>query len=159
MQAQQEPDPPLDVNAEILAQQLASFQAVLLRIGLTQAQADAFCDVSGCINIAIMGLLSADQVSKACKRIATRAVNPIQINTVQEQLLLGLRFWVTQRQRLHQPIVTGDFTMFTALNQAQLMRQQVEDDARLDKEVTAKMPDKFKVAFNWKVFMKLWKHT
>jgi hypothetical protein len=42
--------------------------------------------------------------------------------------------------------------MFTALNQAQLMRQQAEDDARLDKEVTAKMPDKFKVAPNWKVF-------
>jgi hypothetical protein len=100
----------------------------------------------------MMGLLSADQVSKTCKRIATRAINPIQINTVQEQLLLGLRFWVTQRQRLHQPIVTSDFTMFTALNQAQLMRQQAEDDARLDKEVTAKMPDKFKVAPNWKVF-------
>jgi len=152
MQAQQEPDPPLDVNAEILAQQLASFQAVLLRIGLTQGQVDAFCNVSGCINIAMMGLLSADQVLKTCKRIATRTVNPIQINTVQEQLLLGLCFWVTQRQQLHQPIVTGDFTMFTALNQAQLMRQQAEDDARLDKEVTAKMPDKFKVAFNWKVF-------
>jgi hypothetical protein len=152
MQAQQEPDPPLDVNAEILAQQLTSLQAVLLRIGLTQGQVDAFCNVSGCINIAMMGLLSADQVLKTCKRIATRTVNPIQINTVQEQLLLGLCFWVTQRQQLHQPIVTGDFTMFTALNQAQLMRQQAEDDARLDKEVTAKMPDKFKVAFNWKVF-------
>jgi hypothetical protein len=37
-------------------------------------------------------LLTADQVSKICKRINTRPVNPIEINTIQEQLLLAMRF-------------------------------------------------------------------
>jgi hypothetical protein len=56
------------------------------------------------------------------------------------------------KQRLHLPLNTQEFTMYTALNQAQLMRQQLEDDARLDKETIAKMPDKFKLASNWKIF-------
>jgi len=149
---QQEAQPPPAVNEQSAAQQLAAFQALLLRIGLTQAQVDAICEATGCVNIAMVGLLSADQISRTCKRIGTRAENPILINTVQEQLLLALRFWVVSKQRLHLPLNTQEFTMYTALNQAQLMRQQLEDDARLDKETVAKMPDKFKLASNWKIF-------
>ena len=149
---QQEALPPPAVNEQTAAQQLAAFQALLLRIRLTQAQVDAICEATGCVNIAMVGLLSADQISRACKRIGTRAENPILINTVQEQLLLALRFWVVSKQRLHLPLNTQEFTMYTALNQAQLMRQQLEDDARLDKETVAKMPDKFKLASNWKIF-------
>jgi hypothetical protein len=32
------------------------------------------------------------------------------------------------------------------------MRQQLEDDARMDKETVAKAPEKFKTASSWKVF-------
>jgi hypothetical protein len=134
---QQEAQPPPAVNEQTAAQQLAAFQALLLQIRLTQAQVDAICEATGCVNIVMVGLLSADQISRTCKRIGTRAENPILINTVQEQLLLALRFWVVSKQRLHLPLNTQEFTMYTALNQAQLMRQQLEDDARLDKETVA----------------------
>lgn len=40
-----------------------------------------------------------------------------------------------------------------ALNQAQIMQQQLEDKARGDGESLAKVPDKFKTASNWKVFI------
>jgi hypothetical protein len=137
---QQEVQPPPAVNEQTAAQQLAAFQALLLRICLTQAQVDAICEATGCVNIAMVGLLSADQISRTCKRIGTRAENPILINTVQEQLLLALRFWVVSKQRLHLPLNTQEFTMYTALNQAQLMRQQLEDDARLDKKPWPRCP-------------------
>jgi hypothetical protein len=41
--------------------------------------------------------------------------------------------------------------MITALNQVQKMRQHA-DDARMDKEIAAKAPDKFKLGTTWKVF-------
>jgi hypothetical protein len=120
--------------------------AVLTRIGFGQPQRDAIIDMSGCRNIAMMGLLTMDQVAKMCKRIETCAVNPLPITTVQEQLLLALRFWVASRQRLQLPVLAQEFTLIVALNQAQIMRQQAEDDARMDKEAVAKAPDKFKAA-------------
>jgi hypothetical protein len=56
------------------------------------------------------------------------------------------------KQRLQLMIVAEEFTMLVALYQAQVMRQQIEDEARGDKEVVAKAPDKFKNASNWKLF-------
>jgi len=102
--------------------------------------------------MAMLGLLSATQVSKICKQTETRPINPIRINTVQEQLLLAMRFWVIERQRLQLPVDATQFNMIVALNQAQIMRQQAEDDARSDKEPVAKAPDKFKSATSWKIF-------
>jgi hypothetical protein len=61
---------------------------------------------------------------------------------------------VVNKQRLQLPVVAEDFTLAVALNQAQVMRQQVEDDARMDKESIAKAPEKFKTASSWKVFYK-----
>jgi hypothetical protein len=55
-------------------------------------------------------------------------------------------------QRLQLPIVAEEFNMITALNQVQKMHQQAEDNARMDKEVVAKAPDKFKTGTAWKVF-------
>jgi hypothetical protein len=69
---------------------LASFNAALERIGLGQGQCNAIIETSGCRNIMMIGLLTADQVSKICKRINTRPVNPIEINMIQEQLLLAI---------------------------------------------------------------------
>ena len=128
------------------------FLSALERVGFNQDQRIAIVETSGCLNMAMLGLLSATQVSKICKRTETRPINPIRINTVQEQLLLAMRFWVIQRQRLQLPVDATQFNMIVALNQAQIMRQQAEDDARSDKEPVAKAPDKFKSATSWKIF-------
>jgi hypothetical protein len=42
---------------------------------------------------------------------------------LEEQLILALRFWVVNKQRIQQPIDPEGFTMILALNQAQVMRQ------------------------------------
>jgi hypothetical protein len=98
-----------------------AFEDALMRIGFGLPERTAIIEMSGCRNIAMLGLLTTDQVSKVCKRIETRQVNPLPITTLQEQLLLALRFWVTNRQRLQLPILAADFTMVIALNQAQVM--------------------------------------
>jgi hypothetical protein len=131
---------------------LAAFDAVLEQIGFMQLQRDVIIKTTGCRNIAMLGLLAADQISKMCKRLESQTVNPIIITMVQDQLLLGLRFWAVNNQRLQLPIVAEDFTMIVALNQVQKMRQHAEDDARMDKEIVANAPDKFKTGTAWKVF-------
>ena len=77
----------------------------------------------------MLGILPADQISKICKRLSTRAIDPITLSAIQEQLLLAMRFWVTNLQRLQQQVDANDFTTALALNQAQTMRRQLEDDA------------------------------
>jgi hypothetical protein len=126
---------------------LAEFDAALGRIGLEQAQRNAIIETSECMNIAMLGLLLVDQLSKVCKRLETRAVNLIRISTLQEQF-----YWIIGKQRMQLPVAAEDFTMVVALNQAQTTRQQLEDDARMDKEMVAKAPEKFKTASSWKVF-------
>jgi hypothetical protein len=83
----------------------------------------------------MLGLLTIDQIRKTCKRLVSRTVDPIRITMVQEQLLLGLRFWVANNQRLQLPLVAEDFTMITALNQVQKMSQHAGDDTRMEKEI------------------------
>jgi hypothetical protein len=131
---------------------LTTFTDVLDRIGFTQQQREVIIEATGCRNIAMLGLLTTDQISKMCKRLESRTVDPVIISTVQEQLLLGLRYWVENNQRLQLPIVAEDFNMIVVLNQVQKLRQQAEDDARRDKETVAKAPDKFKNGTAWKVF-------
>jgi hypothetical protein len=84
---------------------LADFDAVLNRIGINQPQCDAIIEASRCHNIAMIGLLTADQISKMCKHIENQPVNPLVIMTVQEQLLLSLRYWVAGRQCLQQMVI------------------------------------------------------
>jgi len=63
---------------------------------------------------------------------------------MREQLLMVMRFWVSNKQRLQQPIDPESFTMIIALNQApQVISSQLEDEARGDGESAAKAPDKF----------------
>jgi hypothetical protein len=71
------------------------------------------------------------------------------LSAIQEQLLLAIRFWVVNKQHLQQPIAPKDFM---AVNQAQIICQQLEDEARRDGEALAKAPNKFKSASDWKVF-------
>jgi len=136
----------------LVAQQRAESDAILIRIGFSPEQREAVIDTSGCVNVAMIGLLTADQISKMCKRIESRAANPIIITTMQEQFLLSLRHWVVNKQRLQEPVNPNDFTLVTALNQTQLMQQQAEDEAKMDREIVAKAPDKFKLGSSWKVF-------
>jgi hypothetical protein len=114
---------------------LAAFSTVLDRIGYTQQQSDTIIETTGWRNIAMLGLLTIDQISKICKRLESRTVDPIRITMVQEQLLLKLRFWVANNQRLRLPLVAEDFTMITALNQVQKMSQHAGDDTRMEKEI------------------------
>jgi hypothetical protein len=121
------------------------FEDTLMRIGFGLPERMAIIEMSGCLNIAMLGLLTIDQVSKVCKCIEMHQVSLLlAITTLQEQLLLTLCFWVTNRQRLQLPILAADFTVVIALNQAQVMKQQY--DARVDKDAVAKAPDKFKNA-------------
>jgi hypothetical protein len=127
------------------------FENALARIGFGLTERNAFIQASSCLNAAMMGLLSSEQISRICKRLATRAVDPIPLLAIQEQLLLALHFWVAKQQRLQQIIAIDNFTVALALNQAQEIRQILEDEAQ-DHEQTAKLPDKFKVASQWKIF-------
>jgi hypothetical protein len=80
----------------------------------------------------------ADKVSKICKRISTRTVNPSEINTIQEQLLLAMHYWVVAKQRLQLLIIVEEFMMRVALNQVQVMCQQIKDEARGEKRLLLK---------------------
>jgi hypothetical protein len=68
------------------------------------------------------------------------------------EIIITMGFWVASLQRLQQPVNANLFTMVVALNQAQVMRQALEDESRTDKEIVAKAPDKFKNAASWKIF-------
>jgi hypothetical protein len=129
-----------------------AFEDALGRIGFAAPEPNAFILESGCTNIAMSGILPSDQIRQICKRLRTRAVDPVPITAIQEQLLQAMRFWVAGLQRLQQIVDPALFTTALALNQAQVMQQALEDEARADKEVVAKAPDKFKNASNWKVF-------
>jgi len=54
-----------------------------------------------------------------------------------------LCFWVVNKERLQQPVYPEDFMITVALNQAQIMRQQLEDDAWSSAKTQPKLPDKF----------------
>jgi hypothetical protein len=79
----------------------------------------------------------------------------VPINIIQQQMLLAMRHWVIHRQRLGLDVNAGDFTAVIAHEQSQIMVRLQEDDAAADKEVVAKMPDKFKQPSQWKVFAEL----
>lgn len=130
----------LVMASAVAVKALAEFKVALEQIGFGHAQQDAITESSGCTNITMLGLLSVDQLSKMCKWLDCQWMNPVWITTLQEQLLLQL------------PIVADDFSLAVALNQVQMMRQQLEDDARMDKEFVVKAPEKFKTASSWKVF-------
>jgi hypothetical protein len=81
-----------------------AFQAALMRIIFDALRAEAIMELSGCSNIAMLGILSTSQIAKLCKQISTRADNPLAITSVQEQMLLALHSWIVNHQCLQQPI-------------------------------------------------------
>jgi hypothetical protein len=124
-----------------------AFEDALTHIGFTQEGRDQFMRISGCVDMAMLGLLWIDPISKMCKCVSA-ALPANLLSTIQEQLLISICFWVTSKQRLQQPIDPEAFIMIVALHQAQIMRQQLKDEQRNDDESTAKAPDKFKTASN-----------
>jgi hypothetical protein len=129
-----------------------AFMAALGRIGFAPAAQQEIIAYTGCANIAMLGLMTPEDISKICKVFRTHAVNPLQVMVVQEQLLLAVRFWVSNRQHLQKPVEAHVVTAVLAYNQAQMMRHMLEDEARADKEQTAKMPEKFKAPNGWRIF-------
>jgi hypothetical protein len=109
-----------------------AFMAALGRIGFAPAAQQEIIAYTGCANIAMLGLMTPEDISKMCKVFRTHAVNPLQVMVVQEQLLLAVRFWVSNRQHLQKPVEAHVVTA--------------------DKEQTAKMPEKFKAPNGWRIF-------
>jgi hypothetical protein len=138
---------------QMAAAQVA-FRAALGRIRFNKA-AQLAVVTQGFTNIALLGLVTSDQIKQVCKLTRENAGNPVPINIIQQQLLLAMRHWVINRQRLGLEVNAADFTAATAYEQSQLMVRLQEDDAAADKEVVAKMPDKFKQPSQWKVFAEL----
>jgi hypothetical protein len=69
------------------------------------------------------------------------------ITVMQEQLLQEIHFWVTNRQRLGLPVEAEEFTTATASGQTALMTRMHEDEAKVDKDQVATVPEKFTESF------------
>lgn len=136
----------------VQAQAIADFRDALNRIGFLPVEQQAIIDFTGCTNLAMLGLLLEEDITKMCKNFRTRPINPVPLTLLQEKLLLGLRFWIASRQRLQLLIDPDEVTPALVFTQANIRTHMVEDEARADKELTAKMPDKFKTPSNWKIF-------
>jgi len=130
----------------------AALSAALSRCGLDQAAIEAVLSIGGIAHIAMLGMLAASDIARICKVLRTRAMNPIMIMVIQEQLMQGMHFGVTNRQRLRLLVDANDFTAATAFAQTALKTRTLEDDAREEKDQVAKQPDKFKKASEYKIF-------
>jgi hypothetical protein len=96
-----------------MAEAQAALQAALGRIGFSAA-AQAAVVSQGFVNVALLGLMTADQVKQVCKLIREDPVNPVPINMLQQQMLLAFRFWVVNRQRLGLAVNADEFTAIQA---------------------------------------------
>jgi hypothetical protein len=134
------------------AQPYVDFIAALNRIGFNPDEQQAITQYTGCRNIAMLGLLSEEDITRMCKTLRTRANNPIPLTVLQEKLLLATRFWVANRQRVQLPVDANDVTPILIYTQANMRANMIEDEARADREPTAKIPDKFKLPSMWKIF-------
>ena len=126
------------------AQLEADFLAALNRIGFNPDEQIAIVEYTGCRNIAMLGLLSEEVIIRMCKAFRTCTIVPIPLTVLQEKLLLGIRFWISNRQRLQLPIEAADVTPALAYTQANIRSHMIEDEARADKETTTKKKKKKK---------------
>jgi hypothetical protein len=131
---------------------LIALRLALGRCGLDRAAQESVIAIGGMVHVAMFGMLAAADIARICKVMHTRAIDPIMITVMQEQLLQGMRFWVTNRQRLGLPVEAEDFTTATAFTQTALMMQMAEDKARTEKDQIAMMPEEFKKASEYKLF-------
>jgi hypothetical protein len=123
---------------------LITLHVALGKCGLDQAAQESVIAIGGMVHIAMFGMLAAADIARICKVMHTQTVDPIMITVMQEQLLQGMRFWVTNRQCLGLPVEAEDFTTVAVFAQTALMTQMIEDEATTDKDQVATMPEKFK---------------
>jgi hypothetical protein len=69
---------PVIVAANMDIAQIA-FEDALGCIGFAVPERDAFIRESGCTNIAMIGILPTEQIRQICKRLRTRAADPVPI--------------------------------------------------------------------------------
>jgi hypothetical protein len=91
---------------------IASFQAALSRSGFTMQAQEAVVS-QGFVNIALLGLVTSDQIKELCKLIREDTNNPVPINMLQQQMLLAMRYWVVNRQRLGLLVIAALGIVFT----------------------------------------------
>jgi hypothetical protein len=70
----------------IAAQLEVDFRAALNRIGFTPDEQGAIIEYTGCRNIAMLGLLSEDDITRMFKAFCTRPNAPMQLTVLQEKL-------------------------------------------------------------------------
>jgi hypothetical protein len=136
------------------ANNMQSFQAALSCIGFT-VQAQAAIVGQEFVSMALLGLVTSDQITQLCKLICEDANNPVPINMLQQQMLLAMCHWAVNRQRLSLLVEAEEFNAITAFEQSQLMVCLQEDEAVSERESVAKLPDKFKQPSQWRVFTEL----
>lgn len=95
---QQVPQIPVAIQLE------ADFHTALNHISLTSDEQTAIADYLNCHNIAMLGLLSEEDIIRMCKAFHARPNAPILLTVLQEKLLLGIRFWISSQQRLQIPV-------------------------------------------------------
>jgi hypothetical protein len=78
---QQQQQQPVGIQLE------ADFRAALNRIGFTPEEQAAIIDYTGCRNIAMLGLLSEDDLIRMCKAFRARPNVLIPLSVLQEKLL------------------------------------------------------------------------
>jgi hypothetical protein len=133
---------------------IQSFQDALGRIGFSVEASEAVV-AQGFVSMALLGLVTADQIKQLCKLIRKDPTNPVPINMLQQQMLLATRRWVVNQQRLGLLVDADEFTAIMAYEQSQVMVLLQEDEATSEKESVAKMPDKFKQPSQWRVFAEM----
>jgi len=55
---------------------------------------DKMKEILSLISVALLGLVTADQIKQLCKLIREDANNPVPINMLQQQMLLAMHHWV-----------------------------------------------------------------
>jgi len=70
------------------------------------------------MSVALLGLVTADQIKQLCKLICEDSNNPVPINMLQQQMLLALQHWVVNQQRLGLQVNAYAFTAAIAFEQS-----------------------------------------
>jgi len=105
-----------------IIEERARFENALARIGFSPDERQGFIEVNGCRNVAMLDLLSPEQINCTFKRLSTRPINPLATSANQEQLVLAVRFWVASQQHLQLTFDADQVTAAMALNRAQIMQ-------------------------------------
>ncbi len=112
------------------------FCAALGRIGFQPPLQDAII-AQEITTLADLLMFQKGQIKRLCKVIRERAVDPLEINMRQEQLLGTMRFWAQARARANLPLNAALFTLALAKAEAMKMVSALEETA--EKE-PAKVP-------------------